>query len=672
MIPTTAKFGVVPGWAILWLVFLAASGLFVWRATFLVRLLCLGRAENRFDHIPERLKRTLTYVFGQRRMLDEPLVGIPHLFIFYGFVVFVMATTGILLQGLFPVVHVPAVEQNRFLALTADIFAVLVFAGLAVTSFRRFVIRPKGLQLTPDATLVNILIASLMVTYVLAEAFRLVASPTHGTLWVPVGHWLAGSIGGSAALRANALTFYQVFWWMHVLTVLFFLAYLPYSKHLHLLAAPFSVFFSRLEPTGRLAPPASPEHLGAERLEEFTWRELLSAFACAECGRCERACPSSLVGEPCSPRQLVHNLKEQLLHYGPALLSKVRATADGGEPALVGGLISPQELWSCTTCLACAERCPVKNEHLAIMVDLRRRLVERGEVDARLEEALRNLARYGNSFGQSERKRAVWAQGLDFKPKDARKEQVEWLWFLGEYASYHPGLKGITRSLAQVLHAAEVDFGILYADERNAGNDTRRVGEEGLFELLREKNTATLQKAKFQNLFSTDPHVYNTLKNEYPELNHGRHEVLHYSELLAQLLESGRLKVAHPLEASVTYHDPCYLGRYNGVYDAPRAVLRTLGARVKEMPRSRSNSLCCGGGGGRVWMEEIGGIHSRPSEARVREAAAVEGVKCLVVACPKDYVMFADALKTTGLEGRLVVKDLTELVADAVGVAPVA
>lgn len=512
MIPTTAKLGVVPGWGILWLVFLAASGLFVWRATFLVRLLCLGRAENRFDRIPERLKRILIYVFGQRRMLDEPLVGIPHLFIFYGFVVFVLATTGLLLQGLFPGVHVSTVEQNRFLAPTVDIFSVLVLAALAVSSFRRFVIRPKGLQLTPDATLVNVLIATLMVTYVLAEAFRLVASPMHGTIWAPVGHWLAESIAGSATLRANALTFYPLFWWTHVLTVLFFLAYLPYSKHLHLLAAPFSVFFSRLEPAGRLAPPASPEQLGAERLEEFTWRQLLSAFACAECGRCERACPSSQIGEPCSPRQLVHNLKEQLLHYGPALLSKVRATADGGEPTLIGGLISPRELWSCTTCLACAERCPVKNEHLSIMVDLRRRLVERGEVDARLEEALRNLARYGNSFGQSERKRAVWAQGLDFKPKDARKEPAEWLWFLGEYASYHPVLQGITRSLAQVLRAAEVDFGILYAEERNTGNDTRRVGEEGLFELLREKNTATLQKATFQNLFSTDPHVYNTLK----------------------------------------------------------------------------------------------------------------------------------------------------------------
>jgi Fe-S oxidoreductase/nitrate reductase gamma subunit len=668
MIPTALKIGPVPGWAILWVLLLLSAGIFAWRVSFLVRLLRLGRADNRFDQIPARLKQVLVYVFGQRRLLDEPLVGIPHVLIFYGFVVFVMATTGLLLQGLFPNLSIPTAERTPILATVVEIFAVLVLGGLAVSSFRRYVLRPKGLQLTFDAALVNILIAALMVTYLLAEGFHLVVGPAEKGVWLPVGKWLAGPLGESPWLQAHALTFYHLFWWMHVLILLFFLAYLPHSKHMHLLAAPFSAFFSQLGPPGRL-PAAVGEkvRLGAERLEEFTWRQLLSAFACAECGRCERACPSFQVGEPCSPRQLIHNLKEQLLRYGPALIAKARATADGGEPTLIGGLISAQELWGCTTCLACAERCPVMNEHLPIMVDLRRRLVERGEVDTRLEEALRNLARYGNSFGQSERKRAVWTQGLDFKPKDARKEPVEWLWCLGEYAAYHPSLLGITRSLARVLHGAEVDFGILFEAERNFGNDARRVGEEGLFELLRDKNTATFEKAQFHNLFSTDPHVYNTLKNEYPDLNHGRHTAYHYTELLADLIGRGHLKVTHPLPYRVTYHDPCYLGRYNGVYDAPRRVLRALGVKLVEMRRSRGNSLCCGGGGGRVWMEEIGDVHARPSESRVREAAALEDVKILAVACPKDYVMFTDALKTTGLEGRLAVKDLTELVAEATG-----
>jgi Fe-S oxidoreductase len=668
MVPTGAQLGPVPAWAILWLMFLIAAGLFAWRAVFLVRLLMLGRPEMRWDRIPERIKRVLVYVLGQRRMLDEPLVGIPHVLIFYGFLVFLMATSGMLLQGLFPSLTIPSLEENRYLGPVVDVFAVLVLGGLAVTSFRRFVLRPAGLQLTWDATLVNILIASLMVTYLAAEGFRLVAWPGERAVWLPFGSGLADWFGRSEALRASAPGLYQGFWWAHVSIVLFFLAYLPYSKHLHLLASPFSVFFSRLDPPGRLpASAAHAERMGAERLEEFTWRQLLSAFACAECGRCERACPSHTSGEPCSPRQLVHNLKVQLLQYGPALLEKACAAADGGEPALIGGLIAPNELWACTTCLSCVEHCPVLNEHLSVMVDLRRRLVERGELDERLQEAFGNLQRYGNSFGQSERKRAVWTQGLDFKPKDARKGPVEWLWYLGEYACYHPTLQQTTRAFARVLHAAEVDFGILYEGERNTGNDARRAGEEGLFELLREKNTATMQKAKFNNIFTTDPHVYNTLKNEYPDLNHGRHPVYHYTQVLQDLLDRGRLKIEHRLPYRVTYHDPCYLGRYNGVYEPPRKVLRALGVELKEMPRSRRASFCCGGGGGRVWMEEIGEAHSRPSESRVKEAASLDGVEMLVVACPKDYVMFTDALKTTGLEGRITVRDLSDLVAEAVG-----
>jgi Fe-S oxidoreductase/nitrate reductase gamma subunit len=665
MIPTALKYGPVPGWAILWTLFLVAAGIFAWRVAFLIRLLRLGRPDNRFEQIPARLKRVLVYVFGQRRLLDEPLVGIPHVFIFYGFVVFLFASTGLLLQGLFPTLKIPTAETNPVLAPVVDIFAVLVLAGLAVSTFRRYVLRPQGLQLTFDAALVNALIAALMVTYLAAEGFRLVTRPPEPGVWAPVGKWLGGLLGSSPTLHAAAPVLYLSFWWGHVLILLFFLGYLPHSKHLHLMAAPFSAFFSQLGPAGRLAASGSEKGLGAERLGEFTWRQLLSAFACAECGRCERVCPSFQAGEPGSPRQLIHNLKEHLLKYGPELLAKAPATGDGGEPALIGSLIPAKELWACTTCMACAERCPVMNEHLSIMVDLRRRLVERGEIDAKLEEALRSLARYGNSFGQSDRKRTAWTQGLAFKPKDARKEPVEWLWFVGEYASYHPSLQGITRALAQVLKNADVDYGILFEAERNTGNDVRRVGEEGLFELLRDKNMAALAKAQFHNLFSTDPHVYNTLKNEYPELNHGRHTAYHYSELLADLLTQGRLKITHPLSYRVAYHDPCYLGRYNGVYEAPRRVLKALGVDMVELPRNHSNSLCCGGGGGRVWMDEIGQVKERPSESRVREAAGTKGVQCLVVACPKDYVMFSDALKTTGLEGRLVIKDLTELVAEA-------
>ena len=674
MMPTLIRFGPVPGWAILWVVFLAAVAIFAWRVTTLIRLLLLGRYENRFDRIPQRIWRVVVYILGQRRMLEEPLIGLPHLLIFYGFLMFLLSTNSMLLSGLLPFLHLPTVDENRFLAPVVDVFGVLVLAGLAVSSFRRFILRPAGLQRTIDATIVNSLIASLMITFLLAEAFRSVGAgaalkgvSTQESVWAPFGNWLAGVFSGYPALVAHATGLYYFFWWVHILTVLGFLVYLPYSKHLHLLAAPFSVFFSRLEHPGMLRPGVLLEGgMGAGRLNELTWRQLLAAFACAECGRCERACPSFQVGEPCSPRQLVHNLKMQLFLCGKVMMSGVPASKLDKETCLLEGLIPRNELWTCTTCRACANRCPVFNEHLSITIDLRRRLVERGELDKRLEEALRNLGRYGNSFGQSERKRAIWTQGLDFKPKDARKQPVQWLWYLGEYNCYHPALHPVTRSLARILQAAEVDYGILYEAERNSGNDTRRVGEEGLFEMLRERNTAVLRAADFKDLFTMDPHVYNTLKNEYPELNHGRHRILHHTELLAGMFQQGRLKAARRLSYGVTYHDPCYLGRYNGVYEPPRAVLKALGLKVKEMPRSRSFSFCCGGGGGRVWMEETGEAHSRPSESRVREAAALDGVQVLVVACPKDHVMFSDAIKTAGLEGKLAVKDLTELVAEAI------
>jgi Fe-S oxidoreductase len=485
----------------------------------------------------------------------------------------------------------------------------------------------------------------------------------------------------------SARSVYSWAWWIHALPALGLVAYIPYSKAFHVVVDFFSLVFHNEDVARRLpAPPPEAATAGYNRLEDFTWKELLSLDACTRCGRCHVACPIQTSGLPFSPRDLILDLREYadaLAIASRARLDQQRVKEDGRKILLgarlaaidglnvAGGLIKPESLWPCTTCMACQEVCPVGVEHIPMIVQLRRSLVAQGQIDARLKEALTNLQRYGNSFGQSERKRAVWTQALDFKPKDARKEPVEWLWFLGEYACYHPALQPITQSLARVLKSAQVDFGILYESERNTGNDVRRVGEEGLFEMLREKNSMTLEKARFNNLFTTDPHVYNTLRNEYPELNHGRHPVRHYTELLNDLLARGRLRVLRKATIRVTYHDPCYLGRYNGVYDAPRKVLRALGVELKEMPRSRRDSFCCGGGGGRIWMEEIGEAHSRPSESRVKEAAAL-GVETLVVACPKDYVMFADALKTTGLEGRLAVKDLAELVAEAVALEPAA
>jgi Fe-S oxidoreductase len=301
---------------------------------------------------------------------------------------------------------------------------------------------------------------------------------------------------------------------------------------------------------------------------------------------------------------------------------------------------------------------------VSAIVDMRRFLVSEGRVGNELQGALVNLGRYGNSFGRSARARARWTRGVEHRIKDAAREEVGFLWYVGDYASYSDGLTEITRKTAAVFQAAGLDFGILYDGEQNAGNDVRRAGEEGLFEMLRDHNSEVLAGCQFEAIVTTDPHSYNTLKNEYPaELLQGR-PVLHTAELFDQLLRTGRLKLSRKLEHRVTYQDPCYLGRYNGVYEAPRRIIRSTGCSLVEMDDHHDKALCCGAGGGRIWMEE-GEIEARPSEIRIREAAALPGVTRLVVACPKDVTMYRDAVKTTGAEGRLEVKELAELLYEA-------
>jgi Fe-S oxidoreductase len=303
-------------------------------------------------------------------------------------------------------------------------------------------------------------------------------------------------------------------------------------------------------------------------------------------------------------------------------------------------------------------------EHIAPIVDMRRYLVIEGRVDSELQDALAKLGRYGNSFGQSPRKRAMWTRALQPKIKDARKEPVDYLWFVGDYASYSPTLTEVTQKTAEVFQKAGVDFGIMYEGEQNAGNDVRRVGEEGLFEMLVEKNLRTIERCTFNAIVTTDPHTYNTLKHEYPSDVLNGKPVLHYTELLDQLISNGQLTFGNKLGHKVTYHDPCYLGRYNNIYEAPRRIIEATGCESVEMPRNHDRALCCGAGGGRIWMEE-GAIQERPSEMRIREAAELNGVNALIVTCPKDVTMYQDAVKTTGHEEQIAVKDLIELVHEA-------
>ena len=648
--------------AVLWLLTLAAWGVFGWRIWQLVGLLRRGRSENRFDQLKQRAAHLLKHVLLQPRLFKERSIGLPHFLIFWGFVLYATCFNWALLRGLMPFLPIPYPDDVAVIRLGLELFSVLVLVSLGVAMARRLFFAPPHLHLSGDANLILSLIALLMLSTLGGSTCRAVADGAGFSPWAPVGTLLAPAFSALAKDTVESLV--TILWWVHIVTVLVFLVYLPYSKHLHLLASPFNVFFSNAatRPLGSLTVVGAKDDLtaGASKWEELTWKQLLAGYSCAECGRCDRACPATSSGYALEPQQLIQKIKNHVIHVG--------LKPPNGRPALVGEVITANELWACTTCMSCMSRCAVWNEQVPVVVALRRHLVSQGQVDRTVQDMLGSLQRYGNSFGKSDRLRARWVQTSGLKIKDARKEPVEYLWFVGDYASYDPRCEEITKKTAKVFAQAGLDFGLLYEAERNAGNDVRRVGEEGLFEMLQEKNQQAFAKAQFKQVVTTDPHTYNTLKNEYPWEGDGV-VVKHYTEVLDELQQAGKLPLKQTLSGRVTYHDPCYLGRYNQVYDAPRRLLQALGVELVEMPRNRDQSYCCGAGGGRIWMEDAEKVKERPAENRLREAVALGGVSTLVVACPKDIVMFRDAIKTTGNEGKIVVKDIAELVAEAMAEA---
>jgi Fe-S oxidoreductase len=689
-LPTSKMILGLPG--AIWLMILTAiaGAIFAHRVYRLVRLLAQGRWENRLDHVLQRAWLFIKEVLLQSRMWKgESIINWAHPLVFWGFCCFVAASALMFTGGMFDIFlprgwYVPQAEEIPLLGTVVDLFAVLVLVALVASSIRRYILTPPGLQRTMDATIVVSLIAALMVTFLLAEAgghAREAAARAVGAAPEPGGQtWLPAGAATAYILQAAGMTPEGVTrlgtgcWWTHLFILLFFLVYLPYSKHMHLMWAPAAVFFGELpSKKGTLEAPAAAEEAAAGQdsaqtplgqLHPFTWRQLLNAYTCAECGRCERQCPAHASGAKLSPRQIVHDLKGFVLGPGVRALSGA-AGGNGSGKKLIGDIVEPEALWACTTCYACMEACPVRNEHVPLIVEMRRKLVEEGSLDPSLQEVLTSLQRYGNSQGASPRKRFEWAKDLPQPIKDAEKEPVETLWFLGDYAAYHPSSARVSRMVALVFQAMGLDFGCLLKSEKSAGNDVRRAGEEGLFEMLAEQNMQALQKAQFQRIVTTDPHTYHALKHEYRRFGLEQ-PVYHYTELLDEAIARGRLALKEKLEGTAVLHDACYLGRYNGIFDPPRRVLAALGLTLREMPRTRENSFCCGAGGGKIWMEEDEAVKERPSVNRIREALAMSDVTHFVVTCPKDLGMFEDAVKTVGQAERLKVVDLGELVFKAV------
>jgi len=617
----------------------------------------VGIPETRWDQLHKRLGRLVRYAIVQTRVLSERYPGLMHVLIAWGYLVFFIGTALATLDSHF----VKFLNGNTYLLykFILDTFTLFFLIGAAMAAYRRYIQKPSRLTLESRFTWSLVLITLIVLGGLVVESLRLAIEQPPWALWTPVG-WLVAQLWIATGTSVESLLEWHLgVWIFHLLSVALTLILLPVSTLIHLLTGPLNTFFSKIDtPIGRLKPIAETvggDQIYVSRLTDLSWKQLLDGDACTECGRCQDACPAFASGTPLSPKELILSLRDALHAYGQS------TNGNGKAHMVVGEKIQDAVLWSCTTCGACVHECPVLIEHIDTIVDFRRYLVIEGRLDDELQDALSNLGRYGNSFGKSARARARWSRKIEPKLKDARKEPVDYLWFVGDYASFSPTLTEITQQTVDVFHKAGIDFGILYEGEQNAGNDARRVGEEGLFEMLVENNLKALEKSNYQVIITTDPHSYNTLKNEYPTNGGFHHPVIHYTELLDQLISSGQLKLSKKIDNKVTYHDPCFLGRYNGIYDAPRRVIEATGCKIVEMPRNRDRAFCCGAGGGRIWMAE-GEIEERPSESRIREAAELDGVTDFVVACPKDVTMYRDAVKTTGYEDKIVVKDLIELV----------
>ncbi len=630
-----------------------------------------GRGKFRVGQVLRGLPWAMVAVLSHRTLLrTRRPVALFHAFLLFAFTYYFLVNVLDVWEGFaeFSTLHSGGLWGAY--NLVADVLSVLALVGMSYFLVRRFVFRPKSFTFNPDVLLLpgvkegirrdSLIVGGFILVHVGSRWLGQVARIAHSGKadgWQPLA---SGAAGWFTWLPPDALVWLtHAAWWTSLGLILLFLPYFPRSKHIHLMVAPVNLALKHAGQRGPAAGDKAGDGGGAARLEDLPWQRLLDAYACIMCNRCQDVCPAHAVGGSLSPAALEINKR----YYLNRNLREFSAGA--ASPPLWEYAISKEAIWSCTTCSACVEVCPVGNAPMLDIVELRKRLVEEeGVPDRGLREVLGKLVKYGNSFGRPERQRGQWVQGLPFAVKDARKEPVEVLWFVGDFASFDARGQESAKAVARLLHQAGVDFGILYDGERNSGNDARRVGEEGLFGMLAEHNIRSLQQARFRFLLTTDPHSLNALRNEYREFGVAW-EVLHYTELLLRLLEEGRLRVWRPVGQRVTYHDPCYLARYCGTTEAPRRLLRAVGAELVEMPRNRQNTFCCGAGGGRIWTKEES-AGERPSENRIREAVAL-GVEAFVVACPKDYVMFSDAVKTSGNEGRIVVRDIVELVEEAVG-----
>jgi Fe-S oxidoreductase len=689
MSPVAGNYLGIPGYLIFWLLFAIALGLFIQRIYLLIRLLKLGRPENRFDRLAYRFMNMLAVAFTQwsnlRTLTLKDPAPVGHAFMFWGlglffiaYVIFIGLGAGF---GLFSVYSGSIFERVFFSIL--DIAALFVFIAMIWVIIKRYIIKPERLkrqetteEKITQASLITVIIILMLLHYCI-EGFGYAAYDISNS-WPPIGIALANTLAGASISLDSLATIYKSLWWLNFIILLGALIYAPRSKHLHPLFSLPNIAFQNLNPKGALKTIdiQKKEERGVSKIQDYSWKQLLDGYACTWCGRCHTVCPAQLSGKPLSPRELILGMKEHLLEVGSDLLKTKTATVPAAadevadaDPnialknpgkALIGDVISEEAIWACTTCRACQEVCPSHNEQMNNIIELRRHL-QMAAVTEAAKDPLKNLRVRGNPWRGTMYARTDWAEGLDIKII-GEDSNVEVLYWVGCTEALEDRSLKVAQAVARLMKQAGVNFGILGEEEMCCGDPARRLGAEHLFQVIAMNNIQLFSSYNIKKIVTACPHCFNTLKNEYPQLG-GQFEVIHHSQFIADLIRENKLKINQAKEAVITYHDACYLGRYNDIYLPARQILESIpGVTLVEMEQNRKNAFCCGGGGGRMWLEEETG--QRISEMRLSQAINTQA-KVMATACPFCLQMFEDATKVKEVEESLKIRDIAELVVEA-------
>jgi Fe-S oxidoreductase/nitrate reductase gamma subunit len=656
-------------------VLVAAFSLFARSIRRLRSYLLQGKPDDRFDEPGKRVANVVRVAFGQSKLLREPFAGILHFLIFWGFVILLAAVAESIGEGLVPGSSLSFLGAfYPGLLFLEDLVGALVVIAVLVSLYRRLVAPPKRLKVTGhekwDAIFVLSLILLVMVTMFGQNAARIGAGQGEANSARFISGLLAGVFAGKSVTGISA--WYHAFFWIHMLAVLGFMNYLPYSKHLHVLTSIPNVYFSSLRPKGTIKPINLADEtltkFGATDIDDLTWKQLLDGYTCTECGRCTSACPANNTGKVLNPKKIIVDVRARTFEKAPRLVAAASGAADDGADGvmahqLLDNFITEQELWDCTTCMACVQECPVTIEHLDTIMDLRKGLVlNESRFPEELKATFSNLERNYTPWGFSHSTRADWAKGLDI-PLMADKKEAEYLFWVGCAGAYDSRYQSVSRAFATLMKAAGIDFAILGTEEKCNGDPARRMGNEYLAQSLITENIGTLNGYNVKKIVVTCPHCLQSLGKEYKQFG-GDYEVFHHSTFLMELIKEGKLVLSAEKKEKIAFHDPCYLGRYNDEYDAPRDVIDSIkGTERVEMERSHSRSFCCGAGGGRMWMEEREG--KRVNLERTDQALAVKP-DVIGTGCPFCLTMLTDGVKERAAE-QVKVKDIAELVLEAMG-----